>query len=95
VLQSVTSVWNVIDGECGRTRVISFDCRIGAGKGSWRRTAIAVQASPDVFGTEFSPDLIIERSGEWSIMYEPWKFSPIPAGLMRVSEIERQLNAIR
>lgn len=75
--------------------MISFDCRIGTGKGSWRRTVIAVQASPDVFGTTFNPDLVIERAGEWSIMYEPWKLSLIPAGLMPVSEIEGHLDAIR
>ena len=94
-LQRATSVWNVIDGECGRTRVICFDCRVGSGRGSWRRTAIAVKASPDVFGTTFNPDLVVERSGELSIMYEPWRLSLIPPGLMPVSEIEAQLDAIR
>jgi hypothetical protein len=88
-------VWNVIDGECGRVRVISFDCRIGTGKSSWRRTAIAVHGPPDVFGAAFNPNFVIERSGEWSIMYEPWKLSLIPVGLMPISEIESHLDAIR
>jgi hypothetical protein len=55
---------------------------IGTGKGSWRRTAIAVQPPPDVFGAAFNPDFIVERSGEWSIMYEPSKLSLIPRGLI-------------
>jgi hypothetical protein len=28
-------------------------------------------------------------------MYEPWKLSLIPVGLMPISEIERHLDAIR
>jgi hypothetical protein len=94
-LQGVTSVWNVIDGECARKRVISFDCRIGNGKSSCRRTAIAVHGSADVFGSEFNPDFVIERSGEWSVIYEPWKLSLIPAGLMSVSELDAHVDAIR
>ena len=34
-LQGATAVWNVIDGERNKIRVVAFDCRIGVGKGSW------------------------------------------------------------
>jgi hypothetical protein len=94
-LQRANSVWNVVDGECGQVRVISFDCQIGQGKGSWRRTAIAAQALPEVFGSAFLSDVVIERSGDWSILYEPWKLSLMPSGLMPVSELEAHLDGIR
>ena len=47
--EAVTSCWNVIDRETLRTRVVTFDCRFGQGKGSWQRTIIAVRGDPDVF----------------------------------------------
>ena len=40
----ITSVWNVLDGERRGRRVVAFDCKFGEGKGSWRRTVIAIQA---------------------------------------------------
>jgi len=89
------SIWNIIDGDCGGIRVISFDCHVGRGKGSWRRTAIAAQGPPDVFGTS-NVDLTVERCGEWSLLYEPYRFTPFaPTGLMPVSELESRLDSIR
>jgi hypothetical protein len=93
-LEGVTSIWNVIDGDCGGIRVVSFDCRIGSGKGSWVRTAIAAQGPPDVFGTMFNVDLTVDRCGEWSIMYEPKKLSLISSGLMSVAELESRFDSI-
>jgi hypothetical protein len=93
-LERVTAIWNVIDGECGGVRVISFDCRVGSGKRSWQRTAIAAQAPPRIFGMMFNLDLAIDRSGEWSIMYESRPFSIIAAGLMSASELEAHFDSI-
>src|SRR5512138_2973808 len=57
-LASCSSVWNVIDGEPHGIRVIGFDCRIGQGKGSWRRTVVAVQSGAGKFEpTLFNPDI--------------------------------------
>ena len=93
-LQGATAVWNVIDGECQKIRVIAFDCRIGVGKGSWRRTVIAAQADTNVFGTvNFNRDLTVERSGQWMFLYQP-KALFIPPPLMSVNEIEAHLQAI-
>src|SRR4051794_23209174 len=47
-LENATSVWNVIDGDRHGLRVVAFDCRIGRGKGSWLRSAIAVESDKDV-----------------------------------------------
>ena len=95
-LDSATSTWNVIEGERNGVRISAFDCQIGAGKGSWRRTVIAAEASFDVFGeVRFNPDLTVQRSGDWVILYQPKTVSLIPVGLMPVAEIEAHINAIR
>ena len=39
---SFSKVWNVIDGEPRGTRIMAFDCQVGVGRGSWRRSVIAV-----------------------------------------------------
>jgi len=94
-LQGATAFWNVIDGEHQRIRVIAFDCRIGVGKGSWRRTVIGAQSDADVFGTvKFNRDLTAERSGQWIFLYQPKALAVIPAGLMSVDEIEAHIDAI-
>ncbi len=94
LLQGATTVWNVIDGERHKIRVIAFDCRIGVGKTSWRRTVIAAQADTDTFGTvNFNRDLTVERSGDWLFLYQPKTISLIPR-LMGVDEIEAHINAI-
>jgi hypothetical protein len=95
-LESIGSTWNVIQGESHKIRVIAFDCRIGAGKSSWRRTVIAAQADSDVFGAAmFNRSLTTERSGGWVFLYEPKVAALIPSGLMSIAEIEGHLGAIR
>jgi len=94
-LEGASSIWNVLDRMCGATRVITFDCRIGSGKGSWRRTVIAAQGPRDVFGVaKFTSNLTLDRSGDWTMMYEPKTFSIVPPGLMPTAEIEAHLGAI-
>jgi hypothetical protein len=94
-LQGVMAVWNVIDGERQKIRVIAFDCRIGVGKGSWRRTVIAAQTENDVFGApNFNRDLTIERSGRWMFLYLPKALAFIPPPLMSAEEIEAHVSAI-
>jgi hypothetical protein len=91
----VTSAWNVIDGQRHGIRVVAFDCQIGVGKGSWRRTVIAAESAADVFGAvAFNHDLETDRSGSWLILYQPKALSAIPPGLMPVAELEAHLNAI-
>lgn len=95
VLEGLGSTWNVIQGGRHKVRVIAFDCRIGMGKASWRRTVIAAQTDADIFGAvKFNRDLTLERSGNWMFLYEPKAVSLIPSGLMSIEEIEAHLNAI-
>lgn len=94
-LSCMSSISNVIDGEIGGVRVVAFDCRIGSGKGSWRRTVIAVESEPEIFGGAFNLDLSVDRAGRWAFLYEPKAISIVPRGLMPIAELESHLNAIR
>lgn len=94
-LDRASSIWNVIDGDRRGARIIAFDCQIGTGKGSWRRTVIAVKMENDLLGAVSSNrDLTVDHSGSWAILYQPKTPSFIPAGLMPVEELEARLNAI-
>jgi hypothetical protein len=95
-LESATSIWNVIEGDRHGIRIIAFDCEIRTGKSGWRRTVIATEANTEVLSSAaaFDPELTMERSGKWSILYRPKSFALIPTGLMPVSELEAHLNAV-
>jgi hypothetical protein len=95
-LAACSSVWNVIDGESRGVRMIAFDCQIGRGKGRWRRTVVAVQSSAGKFdATGFSYEVTTERSGEWTLLYQPKTLLLIPLGLMPISELEAYLSTIK
>ena len=95
-MDQADSVWNVIDGECDGIRVVAFDCRMGSGKGSWRRTVIAARSPEDPFsGARSTPDLTIDHAGDWTILYQPKTLSLIPPGLMPVGQIEAHFDSIR
>jgi len=90
-----TSTWNLIEGKRHGIRIVAFDCQIGAGKGSLRRTVVAAETAVDVFGgARFNTDLRVHRSGSWMILWQPGTMSFIPAGLMPIVELEAHLNAI-
>ena len=93
-IAQATSVWNVIDGDCDGFRVVTFDCRIGSGKHSSRRTVIAARG-PDTPFSGVSPDFTVGHSGDWSILYQPESFGVIPPGLMPVGEIEAYFDSMR
>jgi hypothetical protein len=92
----VSKVWNVIDGEPRGTRVMAFDCQVGAGKQSWRRTVIAIEGDDNVLSRlPFQLDMAIDRSGRWQILYRPKAhFGFRIAGLTPVEELEASLNAV-
>jgi hypothetical protein len=67
-----SKVWNVADGEPRGTRIMAFDCQVGVGKRSWRRTVIAVESSGNILShLPLHPDMTIDRSGRWQILYRP------------------------
>ncbi len=76
---------------------MAFDCQVGVGKHSWRRTLIAVESDHNVLGNLLvHPDITIDRSGRWQILYRPKapSFSFRIAGLTPVEELEAKLNAV-
>ena len=92
----VSKVWNVLDGEPRGTRIMVFDCQVGVGKQSWRRTVMAAESDDNVFGhLPLYPDMTIDRSGRWTILYRAkTHFSLRMAGLTPVEEVEANLNAV-
>jgi hypothetical protein len=90
-----TSFWNVIQGQQAGVRVVVFDCRIGSGRHSWRRTVIAAETSAEVFaGVRFNPELTIDRSGSWQLMHEPQLGTFAVRHLLPVREVEAYLAEI-
>jgi len=92
---SHSKVWNVIDGEPHGVRTIAFDCQVGVGKGSWRRTVIAVEsAAYSSSAPPFNPEMTIDTAGDWKILYRPKaSISFRIAGLMPLDELESYLNS--
>ena len=95
--QLASRVWNVIDGEPRGIRVIAFDCRVGTGKSSWRRTVIAIESGADSsYTVPFNPDMTAESVGKWKIIYRSKASVNFRiTGLMPVAELEAHLNAVR
>jgi hypothetical protein len=75
---------------------MAFDCQVGVGKRSWRRTVIAIEGDGDATGhLRMQPDMAIDRSGRWQILYRPKQgFNFSMAGLTPVEELEANLNAV-
>jgi hypothetical protein len=92
----VSKVWNVIDGEPRGTRIMALDCKVGAGRQSWRRTLIAVESDGNAFGQlSLQSELTIDRSGGWQILYHPKSHINLRnGGLMPVEQLEANLNAV-
>jgi hypothetical protein len=84
--------WNVIDGECRKTRVVVFDCQVSEGKENWRRTVIAIKTGSATFdAAQFDPAMKVENSGGWSIVYYPQEMK---RGLMPVRQLRAHLKSI-
>jgi hypothetical protein len=96
LLASASSVWNVIDGEPQGTKIVAFDCKIGEGRGSFRRTVVAVaaQAGISTVFSRFDPGLRQEQVKDWVLIYRPEDFSLIDMGLTPISELQAYLEAI-
>jgi hypothetical protein len=90
-----SATWNAFEGVQNGIPFIVFDCRIGTGKGSWRRTVIAARADRDVFVTVPSDSsYTVDQSGEWMILYSPKTASLFGRGLMPIAELEARLSTL-
>ena len=94
--ERASKVWNVVDGEPRGVRVIAFDCRVGVGKHSWRRTVVAMESDAE-FSKEvaFNPEMTLESVGAWKFLYRPKaSFEFRISGLMPVAELEAYLKSV-
>jgi len=91
-----SKVWNVIDGEPRGVRTIAFDCQVGSGKTSWRRTIIAIDESADFTSVvRLNPEMKIDSARKWKVLYRPrTSFGFRIAQLMPLEELESYLNSI-
>jgi hypothetical protein len=93
-LERASKVWNVIDGEPHGIRIIAFDCRVGVGRGSWRRTVIAVERGSNL-SLLLNPEMKMDFVGSWKVLYRPQASTNFRiAGLMPVTELESYLNSV-
>ena len=94
-MANATAIWNVMEGERNGIPFVAFDCRMGVGKSSWRRTVIAARSGRDVFATVPSESsYTVDRCGEWMILYAPkWGFI-VGQSLMPVPELEARLLSL-
>jgi hypothetical protein len=82
-----------MDGELNGVRIVIFDCRIGQGKRSWRRTVIAVKSHADIFkSVPMVLDLTSGPAGEWTVLYQPKTYQIIPPRLIAASELDALLD---
>jgi hypothetical protein len=92
---TITSLWNAIDGERRGKRVVAFDCRFGEGKGSWRRTVIAVRTDrAGITASSFDPDVRTDQIADWTFLYRPKQLALIARQLTPVSELAAYLEVI-
>jgi hypothetical protein len=94
-MADISATWNVLEGVHNGIRFVVFDCRIGTGKASWRRTVIAARATWDVFATVPSDlSYTVDQSGEWMVFYSPKTVSFIGQRLMPIAELEARLSTL-
>lgn len=90
-----TATWNVMEGTQNGVPTIAFDCRMGTGKASWRRTVIAARSRRDVFAVVPSDSsYTVDRSGEWIILYAPKSGFTVWRSLMPIAELEARLSTL-
>jgi hypothetical protein len=90
-----SAVWNVMEGERNGIPFIVFDCRMGAGKSSWRRTVIAARSGRDVFATVPSnSSCTVDRCEDWMIFYAPRAGFIVGSSLMPIPELEARLLSL-
>lgn len=90
-----SATWNVFEGVQNGIRFVVFDCRIGTGKASWRRTVIAARSGRDVFATVPSDFCYtVDRSGDWMLFYSPKAMSFFGQPLMPIAELEARISTL-
>jgi hypothetical protein len=74
--------------------MVAFDCRMGAGKGSWKQTVIAAQSPGDPVGiARLDPTFTVARSGDWAFLFQPKSFS-LFSKLMPIPVLDAHLDGL-
>jgi hypothetical protein len=84
----------------GSKDLILFDCTVGHGRGSRRRTVVAARGQHGAFGlAPFSPDLETEEVDEWTLVYASNRFMSLEEiealRFMSLEEIEALVSEFR
>jgi hypothetical protein len=86
---SARSLRRTVVGSNGDKELVLFDCTIGFGRGSRRRTIVAVRGQCSGLGwAQYGPDLSSEELGEWNIVYSSNRY-------MSIEEIEALVEVFR
>lgn len=86
---------NVLDGEHRGKRIVAFDCKFGAGRGSRRRTVIAIRAErSSIAASAFDPEVEVEQIGKWTFLYRPQQLAFRARQLTPVTELAAYLDAL-
>ncbi len=84
-----------MEGTQNGVPIIAFDCRVGTGKTSWRRTVIAARSNRDVFATMFSAfSYAVDRAGDWVILDMPRTGILVGRSFMPIPELEARLSTL-
>ena len=91
-LLRVADSCGTIDGERYGLRIFAFDCKVGEGTASRRRTVIAIRTGSDTLGAaKFDSKMKIQNSGGWSVVYYPQE---LKLGVMHMKELRTHLSSI-
>jgi hypothetical protein len=74
-------------------QVVFFDCKIGYGRGSWMRTALAVRKTiPPGDRLKLDTEISLHECGRWTLMFRPKALFAMTSGLTPVDQLHAQLN---
>jgi hypothetical protein len=86
--RAARSISRAVAGDKGNHELVLFDCKLGLGKGTFRRSVVAVRGQDAAFGTaRFGPDIVAEQVGEWAVVYGDRR-------LLLIEEIEALVSAV-
>ncbi len=92
-LQNLSKAFHIYQGVVDGVQVVFFDCRIGQGKGSWLRTALAVRRTLPFWDRRgLDTEIVLQESGSWTLMFRPKGLFAFRSGLTSVDQLHTELN---
>lgn len=92
----IRQVWNVIEGQQEGVSVLIFDSFIGIGRAGVYRTFFACKTEQSPFGTDTSPDRVVQSHG-WTILYRVPRFleAPWATWTMGIKRLDNYVKELR